>query len=606
MRTGLWAGLAGAGLAGGASALWRLGSVPGGAAMVGAAACALGLAAGAAGLAHELAARRERRAQARAADAGARQQQALTQALADRESADAFLRLVADSLPARLSYWDRDNRCRFANRGFCEWHGVTPEQMIGRRIADLGPPWDRRAAHNAPHVAAVLAGEPQRFERDDTTPDGRPCTSLAHYVPDWRGGQVQGFVVLATDLSTERAHQRELAAALGRAEAATRAKSAFLANMSHEIRTPLNAILGLVQLMRHEAAEPVAARRLAHVEDASQHLLALIDDILDLSRVEAGKLTLSPRDIDLPALLERVHALLAGRAAAKGVALVLQAEGLPARVHADPTRLTQVLLNLAGNAVKFTDQGQVTLSARLLDAPPGAAPGAGWRVRFEVADTGPGIPHAQLPLLFAPFEQGDASTTRRHGGSGLGLAISREVVALLGGEITVHSRPGEGACFAFELTLRPALAAAAPAESAPSLAALRARHAGRRVLLVEDNPINQAVAGELLQEAGLQVTLAADGEQALAAARREAPALMLMDVHMPLMDGLAATRAWRAHEARAGLARTPVIALTATAFAGERDACLDAGMDDHLAKPIDAPQLFAAVLRWLDRGVDAG
>ncbi|MDT7834058.1 PAS domain-containing sensor histidine kinase [Aquabacterium sp. OR-4] len=606
----LLAGLACLCLAGAALALRRLvlAAGAGAPALAGAAAgwaawvvvCGLGLAACAAVLARQREQARGAQRLALAAAEGRCQQQALARALADRSATEDFLRLVADSLPGRLSYWDRDNRCRFANRGFCDWHGVTPAQMQGRRIADLGPPWDRRAAHNAPHVAAVLEGRAQRFERDDTTPAGQPCTSLAHYVPDRRGEQVVGFVVLATDLSAEKARERELAAALTRAEAATRAKSAFLANMSHEIRTPLNAILGLVQLLRQDSEAAASARRLAHVEDASRHLLALINDILDLSRVEAGKLTLEPRDFDLPALLDRVQALLAERARAKGLVLALQVGDVPVRVHADATRLTQVLLNLAGNAVKFTEQGQVTLTAALCPDP-GQPPATGWRVRFEVADTGPGIAPERLATLFQPFEQGDASMTRRYGGSGLGLAISREVVALLGGRIEVDSRPGEGARFAFTLVLPPPqVPAPVPLDVGAAVQALRQRHAGRRVLLVEDNPINQVVASELLHAAGLCVALAANGAQALGEAQRQAPALILMDVQMPVMDGLAATREWRAHEARSACPRTPVVALTATAFAAERGACLQAGMDDHLTKPIDAAQLYTLLLRWLD------
>ncbi len=538
-------------------------------------------------------------AHARAGAATREQRAALEQALAERAATETFLRLVADSLPARLSYWDRDNRCRFANRGFCEWHGITPAQVLGRRIADLGPPWDRRAKANAPRVEAVLAGRTQRFEREDTSPDGTPCVSIAHYVPDWRGDAVVGFIVLSTDLSAEKARERELAAALERAEAATRAKSAFLANMSHEIRTPLNAILGLIQLLRRDVTEPTSSQHLAHVEEASHHLLALIDDILDLSRIEAGKLAIEPEDFDLHALFGRVHSLLCERAEAKGLRLTVEAEALPDRVRGDPRRLLQALLNLAGNAVKFTERGSVTISARTL-----RESAEGWWLRVEVADTGPGITPEGQARLFQPFEQGDASATRRFGGSGLGLAITRQLVGLLGGTLELNSRPGEGTCVLVQLPLQRPHAPPAPASVVDTEQALRARHAGRRVLLVEDNELNQIVAGELLRRAGLTVSIAGDGAQALAQARHEPPALMLMDVHMPVQDGLAATRAWRSHEADSALRRVPVIALTATAFAEEREACLTAGMDDHVAKPVDAQQLYATLLRWLDASPD--
>jgi len=530
---------------------------------------------------------------------------ALQQALAAQHATEAFLRLIADNLPARISYWDRDNRCRFANRGFCEWHHVASADMIGRRLADLGPPWDNRARANQPRVEAVLAGQAQRFERDDFDPQGRPCVSLAHYVPDRRGDEVVGFVVLATDLSAEKATERhlrelneQLATARDRAEAAVRAKSAFLANMSHEIRTPLNAIVGMSELLRRELPDADAQQRLGHVVDASRHLLALVNDVLDLSRIEAGKGAVEPTDFDPAALLRRAQALLADRAQDKGLTLALSAQGLPPRVHGDPARLTRVLLNLVGNAVKFTEQGGVTLSAWVQESTPD-----GWSMRFEVQDSGPGLTPEHQAQLFQPFDLGDPSSTRRHGGSGLGLAITSQLVTLMGGCIGVDSRPGEGARFWFELPL------ARPVDTVLSVrddevvapeTALRSRHAGRHVLLVEDNEVNQMVASQMLQHVGLTVHVACDGQQALDQAVRSPPDLILMDVHMPRMDGLQATRAWRRHEAQNAGVSVPVVALTATALDDERAACLAAGMDDHVSKPIEAAVLYATVLRWLD------
>jgi len=348
-------------------------------------------------------------------------------------------------------------------------------------------------------------------------------------------------------------------------------------------------------VLRRDVAEPASGQRLAHVEEASRHLLALIDDILDLSRIEAGKLAIEPEDFDLGALLGRVQSLLGERAESKGLELVVRAGALPERVRGDPTRLMQALLNLAGNAVKFTDRGGVTISAQVLREAT-----EGWQLRFEVADTGPGITPERQARLFQPFEQGDASATRRYGGSGLGLTITQQVVALMGGTLELHSRLGEGTCVSIELPLQRPVAQPSPRPAVDAEQALRSRHAGRRVLLVEDNELNQIVAGELLRRVDLSVSVAGDGAQALEHARREPPDLMLMDVHMPVQDGLAATRAWRAHETEAGLRRLPVIALTATAFADEREACRAAGMDDHVAKPIDAPHLYATLLRWLD------
>lgn len=381
----------------------------------------------------------------------------LQQALASAQQREALMRQVADDLPARISYWDRDNRCRFANLGFCDWHGIDRSAMLGRRIADLPDPWRQRAAANAPHVQAVLQGEAQRFVRDDFDPQGRACVSLAHYVPHRQAGQVLGFVVMATDLSAEKAVERrlrelneQLVCARDRAETATRAKTVFLANISHEFRTPLNAVLGFTALLRRELPSGKAQAHLGHVGDAALHLLALVTDLIDLSRIETGQMRVTLEDTDPRLLLQRAVDLMQPRAQEKGLALELHAQGLPPMLHTDPRRLTQALLNLLGNALKFTEQGGVTVRASVR-----ASPAHGLCLRVEVNDTGPGIALAAQGQLFQPFSQVDGSLTRRHGGSGLGLSITRELLALLGGTVGVSSQPGQGACFWLELPLPP-------------------------------------------------------------------------------------------------------------------------------------------------------
>jgi len=386
-----------------------------------------------------------------------------------------------------------------------------------------------------------------------------------------------------------------LRAERNRADAASQAKSAFLANMSHEIRTPMNAILGLTHLLLRDSRDAVQQARLSKVDGAARHLLLVINDILDLSKIEAGKMALDVTEFNLPRLLSQALEMVQGNAQAKGLALSLDTDTqLPAQVRGDPTRLLQALINLLANAVKFTSQGSVRLRCRCV-----LAQATRWLLRFEVHDTGEGVAPEQQAQLFQAFEQADNSSTRRHAGTGLGLTLTRHLASMMGGEAGFSSQWGQGSCFWFTAWLGhgepdPALPQALSVALADE-ALLRRDHAGQRVLLVEDNPINQLVASELLQAAGLLVSCAEDGEQALTMALAGPYDLILMDVQMPKMDGLAATRAIRT-QAGPG---TPVIAMTANAFGEDRVACLAAGMNDHLAKPVDPPLLYALLRRWL-------
>jgi CheY-like chemotaxis protein len=363
--------------------------------------------------------------------------------------------------------------------------------------------------------------------------------------------------------------------------------------MSHEIRTPLNGIIGMANILRRGGVTPDQAERLDKIDTSAAHLLGIINDILDLSKVEAGKLVLDEAPVSVNRLLSNVSAMVCERAQAKGISLVVDEGDFPT-LYGDPTYLQQALLNYVSNAVKFTECGSVNLRAVLDEEDAETAV-----IRFEVTDTGIGIAPAALPRLFSAFEQADSSTSRKYGGTGLGLAITRRLSELMQGQVGVESTPSVGSRFWFTARLRKGMSMATsdtlPADAGKEISE---RYRGRRVLVVDDEPINTEVARLVLQDCDLVVDTADDGEEGVRMAELAPYAIIIMDMQMPNIDGLEATQRIR------GLAAhrtTPIIAMTANAFSEHKARCLEAGMNDFVAKPFDPDMLFAVVLRWLDR-----
>jgi signal transduction histidine kinase len=397
------------------------------------------------------------------------------------------------------------------------------------------------------------------------------------------------------NITSRKQLNRELTKAKEAAEAANLAKSAFLANMSHEIRTPLNAILGLNFLLQKTPLSSIQADYVRKTEMAAEFLLGILNDILDLSKIEAGKLELESVDFDLAGLLQNVQMILQAKADEKNLQLTIDLPAdVPVNLCGDPLRLKQVLINLGGNAIKFTDKGMVTITVAVDDLSGGET-----RLRFSVLDTGIGLTSAQQAILFEVFKQGDTSTTRRFGGSGLGLSICRRLVEMMGGEIGVVSVPGRGSNFSCVIPFQraPSKPIVAANDADAVIDAEMFKHS--RVLLVEDNELNQVVASAILNYLGVRNEVAINGRRALdliALHGVDYYQLILMDIQMPEMDGFVATAAIRQLP---GAALLPIVAMTADVLTEDRDRCFAAGMDGYITKPININQLTEVLMRWL-------
>ncbi len=488
----------------------------------------------------------------------------------------------------------RDRVFQLANPAFEQMFGWTACGLLGQRgdVTSVDrADYDQMGALYGPPLAR---GEPVEFERTMKRRDGSTflCRLLARPIDPTHPAR-GGTIWIAEDVTEKRAVEQALARARDEAEAANRAKSAFLANTSHEIRTPLNGLVGLARLARQPSVDEARREQyLAQIDDSAQALAGVISDILDLSKIEAGKLRLEHTDFDLHALLESIEHGYAALADARALALTLHARGpVPRRVRGDPVRLRQILSNLLSNALKFTAVGFVRLNVTASDDGP--------LVRFEVEDSGPGITPEVQARLFEPFTQGDVSTTRRYGGTGLGLSICRELAQLMGGHVGVASDPGRGSRFWAELPLARSEQDAPPSAFAPLEDSLRLL-VGLNVLVVEDNAVNMMIATTILRQWGVIVAEAVNGAEAVAVVTTRADAgrpfdLVLMDVQMPVLGGHDATRALRR---RFDAEALPIIALTAAALTSEREEALAAGMNDFLTKPLDAQRLQDTLLHW--------
>ncbi len=503
---------------------------------------------------------------------------------------ERFIRSVTDAIPGMVGYWDANLINRFANISYVTWFGLTPQRMLGRHmIESLGEVFYTK---NRPYIDGVLRGEPQSFKATLPHPDGSTHDFQAEYFPDIVNGEVKGYVVLVTDVT-------DLEQTKAQAVAANAAKSAFLANMSHEIRTPMNAVLGMLQLMH---GTPLNARQqdyLGKAEASAQSLLGIINDILDFSKIEAGKLELDPNPFNLAALVNELRTIFEANLRGKRLELRYEIDpDIPPVLVGDALRLHQILINLGGNAIKFTPAGSVTLQVQRMSQSTGVDGQQFVRLKWSVIDTGIGISAQAQERLFSAFSQAESSTTRRFGGTGLGLAISQRLTELMGGELKLQSAPGAGSTFSFETDLPVSELQLEAQTNAEKLVHTQKRLAGLRVLVAEDNPINQQVAGELLTREGATVVLADHGQAALD--RLQAGAsdfdIVLMDMQMPVMDGLQATQAIRQ---RLKLTELPIIAMTANVMEQDRQACADAGMNDHVGKPFAIDELVKVLLRWV-------
>jgi PAS domain S-box-containing protein len=513
-----------------------------------------------------------------------------TEALHEANARLAINQFAMDEVGIGI-HWVRetDGRFLYVNRFAAQLLDYEPAELMQLSVPEIDPNFE---GLDFAHVTANLRAQGGQFETANRSRSGElvPIQVTVNFRAG-ENGQPGFFVSFVRDDRRRKEIDTQLRRAKEAAERASVAKGEFIANMSHEIRTPLNAILGMAQLMRLESLPPEQSSRLEHIETAGQHLLEIINGVLDLASVESAGIQLKEEPFELDELVRRTLAMVALRAEQKALELVVDNQAGHLKVLGDRTRLTQALLNYLQNAVKFTDSGRICLRASIE-----ADDGSVAVVRFAVQDTGIGIEPEALERLFAPFEQVDTSIDRRFGGTGLGLAITRRFAALMGGTSGVSSMPRVGSEFWFTCRLRHA---APPSDGQfrtqdATFEDIASRLAGHRVLVVDDDMVNQLITVSMLEHVRIRTATASDGEEALGMLVTEAFDLVLMDVQMHRLDGLSATRRLRERDPR-----IPVIGISATAFHEDRLRCLEAGMNDFVGKPIEMRVLYRALLRHL-------
>jgi len=538
------------------------------------------------------------------------------------ESELGKLAQAVEQSPERIVITNLKAEIEYVNEAFLEATAYSREEVIGEnpRILQSGktPPETFQSLWAALSNGRAWQGEffnqnkngKEFIEYAIITPIRSPSGTVTHYVAV--KDDITEKKQLTQELEAHRHHLEELveertaqlADAREKAESANMAKSVFLANMSHEIRTPMNAIIGLTHLLRRQNPRQDQAARLTKIESSAGHLLSIINDILDLSKIEAGKLTLEKSNFYLGEVFEHIRSLFREELLNKGLVIDVDMGDTPIWLKGDATRLRQALFNYVGNAIKFTEEGTLYLRARTLEETDKKV-----LVRFEVQDTGIGVAADTLPGLFEAFEQGDATATRVHGGTGLGLAITRRLVLMMDGEVGAQSELGKGSTFWFTAWFgrghgQMSVKTSGIVEDAERQ--LRDRYADARILLAEDNAINLEVAVALLSSVGLIVDTARNGRIAVAMARENHYDLILMDIQMPEVDGLEATRLIRSNvKSGAGNLDTPILAMTANVFKEDRLACLEAGMEDFIGKPVEPANLFSTIVKWLPGGGNA-
>jgi PAS domain S-box-containing protein len=523
-----------------------------------------------------------------------------TRALEDREHQ---LRTITNAVPVLLAQIDRNERILFANEAFCNWFGSKPHGIVGENFSSiLGPD---RYPGNRPFVERALRGETTTYER--LSRSGSRFASLAiTLVPEFDENQnVSRIVILASDITKHKEIEDELKRAKEAAEVANEAKSAFLANMSHEIRTPLGAILGFSELMLNEKTPPAEKEKCVEVINRNGRVLStIINDILDLSKVEAGKLQIEKVNVAFGDVIHDIGSILNLEATAKGIDLRITADGaIPSHINTDPLRLRQILLNIIGNAIKFTAKGSVDVRVKMVTGPNDES-----KLAFIVKDTGEGIAPEHAVKLFTPFTQADISTTRKFGGTGLGLALAKKLAKLLGGDVELkESVPGKGSTFV--ITIDPGLyehvifqshqlLSPAPMPAMPPPLTQPENLNKLNILLVEDSLDNQMLIKRILNYAGASVTTANNGKEGVdqAFAPKAKFHVILMDLQMPVMDGYEATKILRN-----GGYDKPIIALTAHAMKDERERALASGFDDHITKPVNQKMLIHTLAKYAHR-----